>query len=541
MTYFFNIAIIIPMNKRIFIVNPNGTTYIYEDEPYWNKDKKRGEHKRVCIGKIDENGNECYNDFYKRREKEKEDKTATNTLVGERMILDSATERLGVIDTLNKAFDKDVSEKLLSLAYYYICTGKASRNAMDWLEARGMEELSSQEISDLLKIKQDSIDKFLSAWGKIHAYKDDITLFDITSISSYAQDNIYVERGYNRDKEDLNQINLAILSSGKSGIPIWYSHLPGSMSDRSVLTEVLDKLDNMGIGTFLFTGDSAFYGKRNISDLVKHGHGYLVPVPDIANWQKEMIDSCRKNFEHPDTLIEIAVDENITQMIYGKTIIRETENGKEYCHVYFDPQQRQDDIGRMMSRIRKCKDALDKGKTANTAIADKYLIKTVDKDGRERYEYNSEAISEYNSNRSGWWILVSNKISDKNEALRLYKSRNNAELHFDDLKNSIDGNRLRSHSEQTMRGKLLVLFIALALITELKNKVNAVDRKERKYRDWYSLLSSTASYSRIKCSGIRKTIYSTPTASQKLAFKVYEIPYNDRGKTVKPKPCSESS
>ena len=30
----------------------NGTDYVYIDEPYWNADKKRGEHKRKYIGKM---------------------------------------------------------------------------------------------------------------------------------------------------------------------------------------------------------------------------------------------------------------------------------------------------------------------------------------------------------------------------------------------------------------------------------------------------------------------------------------------------------
>ena len=37
-------------------------------------------------------------------------------------------------------------------------------------------------------------------------------MFDITSISSYGSVNEFLERGYNRDGENLSQTNLGILS-----------------------------------------------------------------------------------------------------------------------------------------------------------------------------------------------------------------------------------------------------------------------------------------------------------------------------------------
>jgi hypothetical protein len=35
----------------------NGTTYVYESTNYWDKEKKQSRSKRVCVGKLDEQGN----------------------------------------------------------------------------------------------------------------------------------------------------------------------------------------------------------------------------------------------------------------------------------------------------------------------------------------------------------------------------------------------------------------------------------------------------------------------------------------------------
>ena len=45
--------------KIIRVTNKkNGVTYLYEDQAFWNSEKKRGEHKRKCIGRLGPDGNE---------------------------------------------------------------------------------------------------------------------------------------------------------------------------------------------------------------------------------------------------------------------------------------------------------------------------------------------------------------------------------------------------------------------------------------------------------------------------------------------------
>ena len=39
---------------RVYVKNKsNGTTYVYESENYWDREKKQSRSKRVCIGKLD--------------------------------------------------------------------------------------------------------------------------------------------------------------------------------------------------------------------------------------------------------------------------------------------------------------------------------------------------------------------------------------------------------------------------------------------------------------------------------------------------------
>ena len=239
--------------KIIRVTNKkNGVTYLYEDQAFWNSEKKRGEHKRKCIGRLGPDGNEIYNDFYLARKeaaKAENPLVSKTTLMGQNLILDKVVKDVGIQPVLKEAFGADDADAILQLARYSVCEGKALSRAEDWLNDRGFNgsALCSQRISELLaSLSDDRRNTFFKLWINKQAKKKAL-LFDITSISSYGKNNTYVERGYNRDHENLRQINLGLLSAHSSNVPLWYSELPGSMSDSLVLDHVLRSLEKLDV------------------------------------------------------------------------------------------------------------------------------------------------------------------------------------------------------------------------------------------------------------------------------------------------------
>ena len=57
---------------------------------------------------------------------------------------------------------------------------------------------------------------------------------DITSVSSYREFIDYIRWGYNRDGEDLPHVNLLMMTSEESHLPIYYRILSGSIKDVSM-------------------------------------------------------------------------------------------------------------------------------------------------------------------------------------------------------------------------------------------------------------------------------------------------------------------
>ncbi len=196
------------------------TTYLYEDIAYWDPELKQGRHKRKGIGKLDAKGNPVYNEYYRARMKQtheaKKERVVSKTiLLGENLILDKMISATGLEQVLTKTIGKEKADFSLQMVRHAVCEGKPVCYAEDWLDARGFNgsALCSQRITDFFRaLDKDVQNTFYAGWIARKAERKSL-IFDISSISSYAKDNPYVEWGYNRDHEKCEQINIALIST----------------------------------------------------------------------------------------------------------------------------------------------------------------------------------------------------------------------------------------------------------------------------------------------------------------------------------------
>lgn len=523
--------------KVIQIKGKNGAIYLYEDRSYRDKEKGYSTHDRKCIGKLGPDGKPIYNEYYRNREKmealEKKvkeiDTTSTTTLMGQRLILEQETKRAGVSKPLLKAFGKEDAERILALAYYDVCRGKAFSRSPQWLEDRGYGALglSTQRISELLgRLNQDRINTFLKEWLACQKPSSNL-LFDISSISTYGKSNPYAEYGYNRDREHLPQINLALLSSCKTGLPLWYKELNGSMSDKAVLDNVLDELGKYNVGNFTFVGDRGFFTAENLKNLTAHGVKFLIPIPASVKLSKELIAANKSSLVAPANVIK-GEDGGV---IYGKTVYKTTEHGRTWFHIYYDPIRRDKVVAGFMQKLRGCMDELIAGTVleSHKDLYEKYFIVTDTPKRGRKVAYNDEALKEYLENDSCYWVLMGTEKKSAHEALAAYRERGGVELSFDDLKNLLDLNRLRNHSDATVRGKIFVNFIALIILSSLRRTVDAIPEKDRKYWSESDMLDKVETYCKIHFAGKYKDIFSTPTKTQRTVFDLLGIKYIYKG------------
>ncbi len=515
-----------------------GVIYLYEDRPFWDKEKKRPAHERKCIGKVSSDGKEEYNEFYRNREKiqgleKKAQEPATisrTTLVGQNMILDQEARRTKVGKVLAKAFGASDTSKIMALAYYVACRGKALSRSEQWLEDRGYGNLgiTSQRISELLmRINRDKVNTFLKGWLEENSTSDTL-LFDITSVSTYGKNNPYSEYGYNRDRENLEQINLALLTSCKTGLPLWVKELEGSMADVAIVNDTIEELRKLGLASFTFCGDRGFYSAGNLQNLSDKGIGFLIPVPSSIGWSRKMIAEHRNSLISP---LNVIYEGNGTS-VYGKTVYRTTpEYGRTWYHIYYDPVRKDKATSAFMAKLKTCYDELVSCKPVKSheSLYEQYfVVKETPKRGR-RVTQNDAAIQEYINNDSCYWTLIGTSKRTASEALAAYRNRGEVELSFDDLKNVCDLNRLRSHSSATITGKIFINFIALILLSSLKRTVSKIEEKNRHYWSAADMLDKVETYSKVHFAGKYKDGYSTPTLKQRQVFDLLGIKYVYKG------------
>ena len=77
-------------------------------------------------------------------------------------------------------------------------------------------------------------------------------------ISSYSEFNEYIKYGYNRDKEKLPQLNLAVLFSQKAGLPVYFQSLPGNITDVTTLHNLLKTFKALGMKALHYVMDKGF-------------------------------------------------------------------------------------------------------------------------------------------------------------------------------------------------------------------------------------------------------------------------------------------
>ncbi|NLA95565.1 MAG: transposase, partial [Clostridiaceae bacterium] len=202
-------------------------------ERYWDKDKQQARNKQVCIGKLDPmTGSFIPSRRFSEQELAAGDAgvTAFTTVWGPALLLRQVDREIGLSAVLRKA-SPELWRDILAMAWYIVITGQALSNADLWLqqhESPAERLLSSQRISELLaKIDEEVRQTFFRLWGGALA-KGDRLCYDITSVSSYAEQNEYARWGYNRDKESLPQINLAMVYGQQSQLPVTYREPAGS-------------------------------------------------------------------------------------------------------------------------------------------------------------------------------------------------------------------------------------------------------------------------------------------------------------------------
>ncbi len=464
--------------------------YVYIDTPFWNKDKQQAGHKREYIGKYD-GKTFTPNKNYQRLEAEyNHEQTVSKPgpvpatecirqFYGATYLLDQICEKTGISDDLKRSFG-NMSSEILSLAYFLILEEvlplyrfkKWSKTHQHPYDA----DIPSQRSSELFgMITEECKMEYFKRQTKRHGLKEYLA-FDTTSISSFSQLIKQAKYGKNKEGDILPQLNLALLYGEESMLPVYYRKLPGNISDVRTIENLLKDIDFLKLDKLKFVMDQGFYSERNINDMMKHHHKFLIGAKTSLKIVSKRLDAIRDDFvtrAHYNSELKLYVQSFMEEWEYTEEKPRNGEvvTGKRrvYIHYYYNDQKATDDKARFNHLLDKLETNLIEGHRdpADEKLYAKYFDIHETPVRGITYSFKEDAIRKVEKNY-GYFVLMSNGIKDPVQALQIYRSKDLIEKSFGNLKERLGMRRMAVASEENFEGKLFVQFIALSLMSYIK-------------------------------------------------------------------------
>lgn len=468
-----------------------GIEYVYIDEPFWNSERKRGEHKRTYIGKMVK-GEFVPNKAYKlQMELEKAVKPGPvpaeiclRQFYGATYLLDEIADKIGIRADLNKCLGSTLAAEILSLSYFLIIEeGLPLYRFHKWSKTHKhpyAEDIPSQRSSEIFtSITEEAKMKYFKLQAKRHASKEYLA-FDTTSISTYSTLIRQAKYGKNKEGDLLPQLNLALLYGEDSMLPVYYRKLAGNIVDVKTIGNLIKDIDFLELEKLKFVMDRGFYSENNINDLMKHHHKFLIGVKTSLKIVSRNLDSIRDEMvthANYNSELHLYVQTFSDEWEYTETKPRTGETIQEkrrvYIHIYYNDQKATDDKARFNHMLDRLEEKLIAGEVDpdDDKLYKKYFEINQTPVRGIRYSFNEEAIRQAEKNY-GYFVLMSNGIKDPVEALKIYRNKDLIEKSFGNLKERLNMRRMAVASEEGFEGKLFVQFVALELMSYIKKKMD---------------------------------------------------------------------
>ncbi len=479
-------AIVYQTDKR------SGITYAYESISYWDKEKKQSRARRTLIGRVDKaTGKIVPTDGRNRNAKDdampgkavsKAAAKVQRSFYGATYLLDTIGENLGITDDLKQCFP-NTYKQILSIAYYLILE---DTKPLYRFEKWGLlhkhpygATITSQRSSELFaSITEENKQQFFTLQGK-RRLENEFWAYDTTTISSYSETLKQVQYGHNKEHDRLPQLNLALVFGQESNLPFYYRKLPGNILDSKTIRRFLEELDILGYSRVKLVMDRGFSTKENINRLYQSHVKFLMATKMSLVYIREQLDPIYdtfRSFEYYNDDHELYYRTVRTSWTYtqhrpykGDTL---EEPRRLYIHYYYNIDQAAEDEKDFDRKLITLKQELESGnrESENEKLYQKYFtIKTTPVRGTKA-QVREEVIAKVRR-YYGFFALITNETMDAVTALELYRNKDVVEKAFGNAKERLNMRRTLVSSEQSLDGKLFVMFVALIYLSYIKKQM----------------------------------------------------------------------
>ena len=244
----------------------------------------------------------------------------------------------------------------------------------------------------------------------------DKLVYDLSSMFSRSMSINQAEKGYNKDKIQVPQINLALLCSADTGLPTMIRSLPGSVKDIKTLYHSINELD---IGGKILILDRGFFSEGAIKFLGGKETSYVLPG--------------KRNSHYYDTRIHLN-----EYFSYHNRLIKcgKRKYNDFYLYLFEDQDLR-----------------LEEQKTLYRKLDERKIDK-------EKFDEGMK--------KAGKILVISDMDVEKQEIYLLYKKREVVEKMFDTYKTVLNADKLYLQDDESVFGHVFIAFLSLYIHCKLE-------------------------------------------------------------------------
>lgn len=498
---YLNTTVKIPEMKGKIITKKKGsTTYIlYQYGNEYNPEKRYAVPLRAIVGKVSTEDpsvmfpNEKFQIYFPDAQIPEELPFAYRSCclkLGSCVIIRKVLDEYKLAPMLRKRFGDDTGLILDLVSYLIVEEENAGQYYPDYafthpLNSEKMTIYSDSKVSRLLSsITKDQCISFLDDWNKHRDHKSRIYIsYDSTNKNSDAGDIGIVEFGKAKDDKGLPVFNLSIAMDKTNRVPLFYEEYPGSITDVSQFTFMVDKVIEYGYRKIGFILDRGYFSKENIRYIDENDYSFII----MCKGCKALVSSLvLENYGKFETKRESAIR---AYKVYGTTVsgrLYEDDTKDRFFHIFYNPSKQAAEREHLEQRIEKLRQFLDKhigkddkfGKTYQD-----YFQLLYDKKGILRGVQERADVIERELQLCGYFCIITSEKMTASQALVQYKGRDISEKLFRSDKTFIGSKSERVQSSQSMSSKTFIEFVALIVRNRiynlLKEQMLRMDTKQK--------------------------------------------------------------
>lgn len=347
-----------------------------------------------------------------------------------------------------------------------------------------MHIYSDSKLSEFLaNLTEDQKTEVLKRWVSMRGKQEKIYIsYDSTNKVSEAGDLEIVEAGKSKTEVETSIFNYSLVFDQNKNEPLLYEKYPGSINDVSQLQYLLNKLNGYGYENICMILDRGYFSKPNIHYMDEHGISFIMMVKGNKALVNQLILENKNKFEDKFANHIDRFDVN------GMTVesrLYESDRRKRYFHLYYSPERYMAERAKLMKKIKKMKEALNKAQgTAMTFGKDfhnyfelyyKEETKTIKENGEEKEitvnilqaSVPKTEIIDEETRLCGYFAIITSDEMNYETAYIRYKSRDPIEKLFRSDKTFLGDRTMQVYSDESTDVKIFVEFFALII----RNKI----------------------------------------------------------------------